>query len=256
MKKILLFCFLFPFYFAVNAQTTAADFQKVDCAGVNHHLFAELDSGYVVLMDFIMFDCSPCVTATNALKTIHAQFELSHPGKVRFYSMGFLNYMSCPQMNNWKTQNNYTHTMFSGETSQVAYYGGMGMPTTVILGGGTAHKVYYNHQGYSTAENTPIINAINLAISESGTSGAGDPVADDAIRVFPNPFDASLTIALQTSRATHLVLSDLTGREIRRQDISGSAAFTLPADLLEPGFYVVSVWENNRLIGRRKLAKL
>ncbi|MCK6695645.1 MAG: T9SS type A sorting domain-containing protein [Thermoanaerobaculia bacterium] len=258
MKKILSFCIALVFCFSAGAQTTAANFIKTDCAGIHHNLFSELDSGYVVLLDFVMFDCSPCVTATNGLKTIHAQFEASHPGKVRFYSMGFLNYMSCPQMNNWKTEFGYTHTMFSGESSQVEYYGGMGMPTIVVLGGLSAHKVYYNHQGYSTAENTPIIHAINLAISESTTTGANQGLDNDRFQVFPNPFDDALTIILGQVQATHVILSDGSGREILRQALSpaaGNATLTLPAGHPEAGLYFISLFDGTRRIGMRKLVK-
>ena len=258
MKKILSLYLVFSFCLAAGAQTTAADFQKNDCAGTSHHLYAELDSGYVVLLDFVMFDCSPCVTATNGLKTIHAQFEASHPGKVRFYSMGFLNYMSCPQMNNWKTEFGYTHTMFSGESNQVEYYGGMGMPTIIVLGGLNAHKVYYNHQGYSTAENTPIINAINLAISESATTGTSQGLDNDLFQVFPNPFDDALTINLGQVQATHVVLSDLSGREILWRAVSpavGNTTLTFPAGHPEAGLFFISLFDGNRRIGMRKLVK-
>ncbi len=258
MKKIALLCLASSLYLFSGAQTTAADFEKPDCAGTNHHLYTELDSGFVCLLDFVMFDCSPCVTATNALETIHAQFEASHPGKVRFYSMGFLNFMSCSQMNNWKTVNQYTHTVFSGESSQVEYYGGMGMPTIVILGGRTAHKVYYNHQGYTSSENAPLINAINLAISESSTSGANQLPGDEQFNAFPNPFDGALTVTVQTTQATHIVLTDLTGKEILRQDVPSGfsdATLTLPTGHLPAGLYFVSLMEGARQIGLRKVVK-
>lgn len=258
MKKIALLCIASTLYLFSGAQTTAADFQKPDCDGSNHHLFAELDSGYVCVLDFVMFDCAPCVTATNGLQTIHEQFKASHPGKVRFYSMGFLNFMSCNQMNSWKSINHYTHTMFSGESSQVEYYGGMGMPTIVILGGLAAHKVYYNHQGYSTSENAPIINAINLAISESITSGTHQLPGQEYFNAFPNPFGDALTITVQTAQATHLVLTDITGRQILRQAVPSGltdATLTLPAGQLPAGLYFVSLMEGARQIGLRKVVK-
>lgn len=258
MKKILSFYLVLSIGLTAGAQTTAADFQKNDCAGVNHHLFAELDSGYVVLLDFVMFNCSPCTAATNGLKTIHSQFEASHPGKVRFYSMGFMNNMSCPQMNNWKAEFNFTHTMFSGESSQVAYYGGMGMPTIVVLGGLNAHKIYYNHQGYSTAENTPIINAINLAISESSTTGTSQDLVNDPFHVFPNPFNDALTISWKQLQVTDVVLTDLGGREVLRQAVypaADNSTLGISTVELEAGLYFISMFNENRRIGLQKLVK-
>ncbi len=258
MKKILLCCAALAFCLSSGAQTTAADFVKNDCAGRNHHLFAELDSGYVCVIDFIMFGCQPCVTGTDALKAIHAQFEASHPGKVRFYSMGFLSSMTCNQMDNWKNANKYTHTVFSGETEQVNYYGGMGMPTIVILGGLAEHKVYYNHQGYSTGENTPIINAINLAISESNTSATSQLPGDKQFSVFPNPFDNAITVDLQSVQATHLILTDMAGLEVLRSPLSlepGRTEITLPAGQLRPGIYFIGLLDGERRIGFQKLVK-
>lgn len=258
MKKILSLCLALALYCSSGAQTTAADFVKNDCAGASHHLFAELDSGYVVLMDFVMFNCLPCTTATDALKNIHAQFEASHPGKVRFYSMGFLNYMSCPMMNAWKTEFNYTHTVFAGESSQVNYYGGMGMPTIVVLGGLASHKVYYNHQGYSTAENTPIVNAISQAISESTTTGTQQAPAGDLFQVAPNPFGDILQLNLQTTEATQVVLTGPDGREVLRQAIAPGQkklVLTLPASQLPAGFYFVYLLDENRPLAVRKVVK-
>lgn len=258
MKITGLLCLALSACLSLDAQTIAADFQKQDCAGANHHLYTELDSGYVCLLDFVMFDCSPCVSATNALSTIHQQFEASHPGKVRFYSMGFLNFMSCNQMNNWMATNHYGHTAFAGDSYQVDYYGGMGMPTIVILGGLSAHKVYYNHQGHSPSENAAIINAINLAISESSLTGTSTVSTGVDINSFPNPFDDVLTLSAPSVRSTHFVMTDLSGREILRMDWNfgqESTGPTLPLAHLPGGLYFISLFDENRQIGMCKVVK-
>lgn len=258
MKKILLICTAFTFSLALNAQTTALDFEKNDCAGTNHHLFAELDSGYVCILEFVMMGCQPCITAGNGLKTIHAQFEASNPGKVRFYSMGFQNTISCTQMNNWKTANNFNHTMFAGDKDQVIYYGGMGMPTVIILGGLTEHKIYYNNQGYTPSQNTAIINAINLAISESNPSGTKELLGKEHFNAFPNPFDNTLTVQVKDAQATHISLSDIAGKEILREGVrleTGSTEVNLATESLQPGFYFVSLYDGDRIVGLQKLVK-
>lgn len=258
MRIALLFCLFFAGALHLKAQTTALDFVKTDCEGANHHLFTELDSGYVCIIEFVMMACQPCIVAAHGLETIHDQFELSHPGKVRHYTIGFLNSISCLQMKNWKTQNQLTSTIFAGDAQQVSYYGGMGMPTIVILGGLNQHKVYYNQLGYSSAENTPIINAINLAISESTTSAVAPEPGQTALGAAPNPFDNTLRVSFGSSDATHLVLTDLTGREVLRQDIAASAG-TVEVDVdtqqLRPGFYVLGLYNGKQRIAHQKLIK-
>lgn len=258
MKKILLFCTALTFGLALNAQTTALDFEKADCTGANHHLFAELDSGHVCILEFIMIYCQPCIATGNALKTIHAQFEVSNPGKVRYYSMGFQNSLSCTQMENWRTINNFNHTMFAGDANQVNYYGGMGMPTVVILGGLTEHKIYYQYQGYSSSQNTPIIDAINLAISESNLSGTNDLLDKEHFNAFPNPFNNTLAVQLKDVQATHISLTDLAGKEILRQEVrpeSNTIDVKLATESLQRGLYLVSLYNGDRHIGLQKLVK-
>lgn len=258
MNKIPLLCTAFTLSLSLSAQTTALDFQKADCAGSNHHLFAELNSGYVCILEFVMMDCQNCVTAGNALKTIHAQFESSHPGKVRYYSMGFQQSIKCAHMNNWKTTNNFDHIVFAGDAEQVIYYGGMGMPTIIVLGGLTGHKIYYQHQGYSSSQNTPITNAINLAISESNVSGTNELLDKEHFNAFPNPFDNTLTLQVKDVRATHISLTDIAGKEILRQDVrleSGNMDIILATESLQPGFYLVSLYNGDRRVGLQKLVK-
>lgn len=259
MKKLLLFSILLNMGLLLNAQTTALNFETADCDGVNHHLFAELESGKVCILEFVMMGCQPCVTAGNGLKNIYAQFEASNPGKVHLYSMGFQNSISCTQMNNWKTANNFNHPVFKGDANQVNYYGGMGMPTVVVLGGLSGHKIYYQNQGYSSSENAPIAAAINLAISESPVvSGTGELQNDEHFTVFPNPFDNTLTIAIKEMSVTHITLSDIAGREIMRQDVpagAGSSNVELLTESIQPGFYTVALYNGDQQTGLQKLVK-
>jgi hypothetical protein len=118
--------------------------------------------------------------------------------------------------------------------------------------------VYYNHQGYSTAESTPIVNAINLAIGESTTTGTNQPSAADLFEVRPNPFGDALQLRLQTTVATHVMLTGSDGREVLRQVISpgqDGMTLTLPAGQLPPGVYFVYLLEENRPVAVRKVVK-
>src|SRR5437762_2663869 len=107
MKKI--FIALTLGFFSVaqnsNAQTTAQDWTKTDCDGTEHHLYAELDAGNVVVMDFAMTHCVPCAVATTAFQKLDAKFGITNPGKLKHYGMGYINSYTCADLNGWKTDN-------------------------------------------------------------------------------------------------------------------------------------------------------
>ena len=92
MKKIL-FTTTAIFFILISgkAQTTAMDFTQADCYGVDHHLYPELDAGNVIILEYMMLNCAPCVTATKAMEALAIPYEQSHPGRVHIYSFAFLN---------------------------------------------------------------------------------------------------------------------------------------------------------------------
>jgi hypothetical protein len=259
MKKSLLLSCSLSLALSLPAQTTAMDWTRTECVtGQSHHLFSELDSGYVVILEFVMMSCAPCIGASHGIDNIRAPFEQSHPGKVRAYAVGFTNSTTCAQMINWKTVNNITHKIFEKGAAEVTYYGGMGMPTIVVLGGGTQHKVYYSNQGFTPTEIPLIGAAIELAIAESSSSGASNLLDKTQFQTFPNPFENAITVEIRDVEATHLTLTDLTGKEILRQDIdasSGSATVLVPTEEVRPGLYLVALYRGQQQLGLQKLVK-
>lgn len=260
MKKLLLLSLTLMSWLALKAQDTAMDWTRTECGSTDqHHLFAELDSGYVIIIDFVMMACAPCVTASTALETIVGEYELSNPGIVRFYSVGFNNSTTCPQMIAWRTANGFKHQIFEKGAAETTYYGGMGMPTIVILGGGTEHKVYYNNFGYSPSDDPAIEAAIDEAISESSVSGTKDIKEGDVLLALsPNPFTESLTINLPDQPVTHVVLTDLSGREYNKQKIEGSGAdnqFVIQTSELAPGIWFVTLYNGDVRMGVAKVIR-
>src|SRR5688572_14430537 len=93
MKNFILLVFVLSasIAFAQNP-TVAMDFTANDCDGASHNLFSDLDAGNVVLMEFIMLDpCLSCVKARESLQPMFQQFEASHPGRFRIYTIGWTN---------------------------------------------------------------------------------------------------------------------------------------------------------------------
>lgn len=231
MKKQFALAFLVAGMLPVQAQTTALDFTANDCGGTPHTLFTELDEGYAVIIDLVMMGCAPCVTASHGI-TDNVIPNTTDPGRVKFYSIGYTNSISCSQMNSWQGTNGFTHPVFAGMSAQTTYYGGMGMPTIVVLGGGSTHTVYYSEQGYSSGDNPALIQALNDALA--GANGVAE-VARTVVEVSPNPATDVLRISGAWTQA-HVV--DLQGREVLpTQKLNG----VLDVSMLQAGAYVVQL---------------
>lgn len=236
----------------LRAQSTAMDFQVNDCAGNFHHLYSELDQGNVVVLEFAMMNCTPCITAGKGIEALVAPFQNSHPGRVHFYTFGYENSIDCMAMNNWLAANAMNHPVFAGDAAQTNYYGGMGMPTVVVVGNPT-HKVYYNQKGYSPSHDKNIKGAIEQALSEY--TGIHQP-GGDHFSVYPNPFLSQLTVTVNPESAiTRVVLSDLTGKAIVVQDLMQGKSWSWDLAHLPEGTYFLSLFEGKKLAATRKLAK-
>lgn len=228
-----------------QAQTTALDFTANDCAGVQHTLFSELEAGNAVIIELVMMGCQPCVDAGNSIKN-NVIPNTSDPSRVKFYSIGFTNSITCTQMNNWKTANGFTHTVFAGMSAQTTHYGGMGMPTIAIIGG-PDHAVYYAEQGHSTGDNPAIIAAINEALN----AGVGlNERTVTLATISPNPAQDVITVSGGTW--TKAIVMDAQGREVLVAALRGGR---LDVGTLPAGVYVVRLTDNNGTQGNARFEK-
>lgn len=228
---------------ALNAQTTALNFTANDCDGAPHDLFTELDAGNVVIIELVMMGCQPCITAGNSIKN-NVLPNTSDPSRVKFYSIGFTNSITCTQMNNWKTTNGFTHTVFAGMSAQTTHYNGMGMPTLAIVGGAD-HTVYYTELGHSASDNPTIIAAIESALS----AGVGINESNDGqvINVFPNPVNDQIQLNGDFVSAR---LIDALGRVSLEVALQGKN--TLDATGIDPGQYTLQlIGQDNTLYSGR-----
>lgn len=212
----------------LNAQTTALNFTADDCAGTAHDLFTELDAGNAVIIDLVMMGCQPCVTASHGI-TDNVLPNTSDPSRVKFYSIGYTNSISCSQISSWQETNSFTHPVFAGMSAQTTYYGGMGMPTIVVLGGGSAHTVHYAEQGYSSGDNADLIAAIDAALAAS--IGMEE---SDASRVVLSPNPAHDLLSVSGAWSSMRVL-DMQGKEIGTLQVRNGRA---DISALEPGAYL------------------
>ncbi|MBK8339817.1 MAG: T9SS type A sorting domain-containing protein [Flavobacteriales bacterium] len=230
----------------LQAQTTALDFTADDCAGTNHNLFTELDAGDVVILELVMMGCQPCVTAGNSLKNAVLP-NVSDPDRVKLYSIGFTNSINCTQMNDWKNTNGFTHTVFAGMSAQTTHYGGMGMPTIAVVGGGSAHTVYFSQQGHNASDNPTILAAIEDALSASVNVSEE---AMDNVGVSPNPVIDML--AIEGAHWNRACVLDIQGREQLAVPLNGGK---LDVSSLATGAYVLHLSDASGAMGTARFEK-
>ncbi len=237
----------------LSAQTVAMDFTQADCDGSSHHLFSELDQGKVIILTFVELGCSSCIVATNGLKNIVPQFAISHPDRVKVYNIGYTNSYSCSQMLNWKSSNGFTFPVFTGGSTQVNYYGGMGMPTIAIVGANT-HTVYFKKLGYESTDDPDIISAIQTAL-QYNPQGIVENLATQGIQIYPTLFSNSLNMRFDNKVAGKVTIVDLMGRDVFSQEINGQDQIQITTNNLGKGMYSVRFRNSNGQIGSQKIVK-
>lgn len=197
--------------------TVAMDFNRMDCNGNMHHLFTnDLDSGNVVILEFFMGGgCASCISAGHTLETMKAGLLAAHPGKIRAYASGFQNSMNCSTVSTWVTSNGFTSTPIDSGAAQVAYYGGFGMPTIVILAG-TTHKVIYTDIGFSSGDTVGMKDSISKFFNPSSVGINEVNASVGSISISPNPANNSVAIRMHIITGGNLAIqiTDITGKLI------------------------------------------
>jgi thiol-disulfide isomerase/thioredoxin len=225
------------------SQATAYDFTAAECQGNSHHLFDELDAGKVVILEFFMLNCAPCIVATKALENITQPYQNSHPGRVHIYSFGFLNSYTCDQILGWKNDNEFSHPVFDDGEDQVDYYGGMGMPTLVVIGT-NEHKVFFKSIGYTSAIDDEITQAIDSALLYNPT-GVGEPFAVNGFRIYPTLVTDQFYVELSDELpGSEIILFDAFGREVLTLSVMEKGRTSIPVTGLSRGVYVARLRQN------------
>jgi len=105
---------------------------------------------------------------------------------------------------------------------QVAYYGGFGMPTVVLLGGDN-HDVLFVTQDFNTSDTTTMRDLI----LNTFTAGVAEQTPLQNVSAYPNPASGIVTVNFEA----------LQGAEINMQitDLSGKAVMTFEKEKLNKG---------------------
>lgn len=257
MKKLFLFLFVSVFAVSVSnaQQTTAMDFNMDDCNGNMHHLFSELDSNNVVILEFFM-NCSSCITAGQKITVLYNQLNAEYPGRVRYYAFNYNDNFSCTVATNWVNNNNINAVPFDSGAVQVAYYGGFGMPTIAVVAG-SQHSVLFSNVGFTTSDTTTMGTEIRNFFATTGIAENNHDVA--GMQVFPSPASQNVTVRFdmkQSSPVTLLLVNPL-GQVVRENAMGetapGEHSVQLPVTGLPAGVYFVRMSTNEGVINRKLL---
>jgi|SRR5688572_1143381 len=231
MKKIILVLMMITGLTGItNSQvTTAQDFTMTDCASNTQNLYSYLDNNEVVIMEFFM-TCASCQTVAQKLTTMQSGLDVQYPGLINFWVLAYTNNYSCATVNSFRNTYAPNAVALDSGAAQVAYYGGFGMPTTVVVAGSN-HQVIYNSNFDGSAGDTA---AIHTAIDNFfATMDVENQTSTIRFKAFPNPATEQLNIEL-----TSLVQSSVT---LDLVDMTGKVVKEISVQKMEPGVHLVQV---------------
>ena len=212
--KIFFSSLFITFLFSAYAQTTAEDWTTTDCKGTEHNLFSDLDSGYAVIMEFVMLpDCMPCINAAHNMEPIVDWSNSNYDDRVKYYVFEYSGTYTCPDLMNWETSYDInTSAVFYDGSDILTYYGAFGMPTTVVAGR-TSHTVYYHKTGFLVSDTTAFSQGIKYALGiEDPVEGIFSPDPEE-LTIFPDPAKEKITVQYSGSES-FLKISSVNGAEI------------------------------------------
>ncbi len=255
MKKIVSFLAIaLLFATTITKAQTAVDFYGMDCNGTMHNMFSELDAGKAVILHFYMPSCGSCPPPAQKIQSMANNILSSHPGTITAYAFPFENVTTCAYSSTWVSSNGLSlYSPMDSGASQVAYYGGFGMPTIVLLGG-TNHRVMFSTQAFSTSDTTIMRDSILalLGVSPSAVNDISETI--QGVNLFPNPANHQLSIQIELSQQTNLLIDmiDITGRQIAvisdEKVSKGVHTKFYNTEALSNGIYSLRIKTNDKMV--------
>jgi hypothetical protein len=194
------------------AQTTAMDFNTTDCNGNPVHLFSDLDAGKAVVLFYYMPSCGSCPPPASKIQMMANNINATYPGMVKAYAFPYNNTTNCTYSSSWVSSNSLPlyAPMDSGAAS-VAYYGGFGMPSIVLLGG-SDHRVMFFTKSWANSDTTEMRDSILNLLTATAIQTANEAV--NAFQVYPNPASDQITVSLELKESGDLKVEimDVAGR--------------------------------------------
>ena len=241
---------------SAQAQTTAMDFNTTDCNGNATSLFADLDAGKAVVLFYFMPNCGSCPPPAQKIQAMANNINAAHPGKVKAYAFPFNNTTACSYSQTWVSSNNLSmYAPMDSGAAAVAHYGGFGMPTVVLVGGSN-HRVMFSTLSFSTSDTTTMRDSILALI---GAPTGVDEISNEisSLSVYPNPTPGMVTIAVALKTQSSLIIDvvDITGKRValvsEDKNAAGSIRRTFNTAALANGIYNIRINANGRIVNRK-----
>lgn len=222
MKKITYALFAFIFSHNIMNAQPAMQVSGVDCYGNPMDIFADLDAGKAVILHFFMPSCGMCPPPAQTIQDMANNIMESYPGMIKGYAFPFQNSTYCDYTISWVEDNGlpFYAPVDSGAT-QVAYYGGFGMPTVVLLGGAD-HRIMFSTLSFSNSDTVEMTDSILALFGESTTLIQNYTPFND-LTISPNPANQFVELKFNSK-----IESDL---RIEITDLSGNIIVTLDEHL-------------------------
>lgn len=252
MKKLVFTILTIAFTMGLlNAQSTAMQISGEDCYGNPMDIFADLDAGKAVILHFFMPDCMMCPPPADKIQTMADNIMETYPDMIKGYAFPFQNSTSCDYSASWVEDNHlpFYAPMDSGATP-VAYYGGFGMPTVVLLGG-SDHRVMFSTQSFSTSDTSEMADSILALFGETSTLiGSAELIQN--ISVSPNPANdfISVNFSANTGDNVQITVFDLAGNVItsfNENNSETSFSKSIETASLAEGVYILKMSLNGNI---------
>lgn len=238
------------------AQTTAMDFNTTDCNGNPVHLFSDLDAGKAVVLFYYMPSCGSCPPPASKIQTMANNINATYPGMVKAYAFPYNNTTNCTYSSSWVTSNGLPlyAPMDSGATS-VAYYGGFGMPSIVLLGG-TDHRVMFFTKAWVNSDTTIMRDSILNLLGATAVQPASQAV--NGFQVYPNPASEQITVSMDLIESGDLKLEvvDVAGRVVTTLMDEKQDAGSIQRQFNTAGLAAGNYWVRASLNGKASTQKL
>ncbi len=179
-----------------------------------------------------------------------------HPGMVKGYALPYNNSTTCVYASTWVATNSLQSLYAPADSgaTQVAYYGGFGMPTVVVLGG-TDHRILFSTLSFSTSDTSQIRDSI-MAVLEGPSSINNLPSSVSSFNVFPNPASNLASVNLNLTEPSNVAIdvADLTGKQvatIMNEKQSGVINKQFSTESLPNGNYFIRLQVNGKTIAQK-----
>ena len=233
---------------------TAMQFSGLDCSGNAVDLFADLDAGKAVILHFYMPSCGSCPPPAQKIQAMANHINAAHPGSVKGYAFPYQNTTACSYSSTWVTSNSLSalYAPMDSGAAQVAYYGGFGMPTVVLLGG-LDHRTMFKTLSFNTSDTTKmrdsILTMLGFPPSTAAINEPNQPLPE--FNVFPNPSNdqVSINYNLKESSDLQISINDINGKQvafISGENESGSITKQFSTAKLPDGNYFIRLIVNGK----------